>query len=605
MTSQGNGNYTDDGAVSVWDDAVLIRAVRNGDRDAYDTLWRRHSRAAIGFVRPLARSDAEDVVAEAFTSIWEQLQRGVGPSENFRPYLFKVARNITARTYREHQRQLTNIEFEGEPVPGSDESSKLREERREIMAAFEQLPERWQRVLWLTEVEEVPRQRVAEQLSLSPNAVSVLLKRAKEGLRLAWLRRQLPPRHGVEHPEIVDSLPKYLTGALSSRRTRELRAHLSSCATCSRVLEEIQDEDHRLGGRKGAMALLAGVVVLGGGATQSLTSETAASALVGGDPPVEKWHPPSEPGAHPRRTGSVKRRRTSSNPGIPALIGGVLAAAVLLGALLLSTIPPSSQPHPDELAETMAGDSASGKAVGGGQSASRPVLPVDPTDSAESDTRSPDTWETGDSDDTGTDDTQDSDDSGSESSADPEDTDPPALSVLAVDSRSGSVAPRLVGTAQPGSSVLVTIADHRVEAEADEQGAWSTDLAALPLGVGSHEALVAQPELPAVAAQRVAFTLAVPHAELDAWPTEGPEPPTVFPPFVVTFTGIPDAEVCPRPYSQMWGPIALDETGIATTPMFYAWPFQSFGFGYCDGERLGPSDAVPTKASALSAAPLD
>ena len=61
------------------DDVALIAASRTGEQTAYAELWRRHREAALRTARPLARSDAEDVVAEAFASIWIQIRNGQGP----------------------------------------------------------------------------------------------------------------------------------------------------------------------------------------------------------------------------------------------------------------------------------------------------------------------------------------------------------------------------------------------------------------------------------------------------------------------------------------------------------------------------------------------
>lgn len=301
------------GGASAHDDAALIRAARAGEHDAYETLWRRHARPAIGFVRPLARSDAEDVVAEAFTAIWEQLQRGVGPSERFRPYLMRVARNIAARNYRDRRHQLTNFEFEGDPVAGNDEFSTRREDGREIVAAFRELPERWQQALWMTEVEEMPRQLIAERLELNPNTVSVTVRRAREGLRLAWLRRHLPAAQELEHPEIVEALPKFVRGALSSRRAREVHSHLSSCRTCSILLDEVRAENQRLGGRgrSGLLVPLPGGAALGGGTRNSRGHPTGAPEAFGPAHPVGRRSTSGRRGA-----GRFSRRSRGVHPAL-------------------------------------------------------------------------------------------------------------------------------------------------------------------------------------------------------------------------------------------------------------------------------------------------
>ena len=57
--------------------------------------------------------------------------------------------------------------------------------------AFTRLPERWQLVLWRTEVEQQSPAEVAALLGLTPNGVSALAYRAREGLRQAYLQEHL------------------------------------------------------------------------------------------------------------------------------------------------------------------------------------------------------------------------------------------------------------------------------------------------------------------------------------------------------------------------------------------------------------------------------
>ena len=76
-------------------DAELIGASRTGDPDAYAELYRRHVDAARAAARALCRnrSDADDVVSEAFAKLLRVLQNGNGPDVAFRPYLLTAVRN--------------------------------------------------------------------------------------------------------------------------------------------------------------------------------------------------------------------------------------------------------------------------------------------------------------------------------------------------------------------------------------------------------------------------------------------------------------------------------------------------------------------------------
>ena len=178
-------------------DADLIAASRAGDAAAYDTLYRRHVAAAHSLARQLVRNraEADNVVAETFAKILDLLHRGGGPDDAFRPYLLTAVRRAAYDRHRAERRQLVTDEMEtfDRGVPFADPAvADL--ERTMIARAFASLPERWQAVLWHTEIEGARPADVAPLLGLTANGVAALAYRAREGLRQAYL--QMRPRPG-------------------------------------------------------------------------------------------------------------------------------------------------------------------------------------------------------------------------------------------------------------------------------------------------------------------------------------------------------------------------------------------------------------------------
>ena len=91
----------------VSDDSSLILRAREGDRDAYAELFERHHRAALNYARSIAGpSDADDLVAEAFTKLLAALGRDIGPVTSFRPYLLTTIRRLWANTLRSRIKKL-------------------------------------------------------------------------------------------------------------------------------------------------------------------------------------------------------------------------------------------------------------------------------------------------------------------------------------------------------------------------------------------------------------------------------------------------------------------------------------------------------------------
>ncbi|MGL5829040.1 MAG: RNA polymerase sigma factor, partial [Angustibacter sp.] len=168
------------------DDSMIMAAVRRGQSELFGVLYRRHAAVASMYARRLARNgdDANDVVAEAFARVLDILQRGLGPTDEFRPYLMRTVRNITYDRYRADR----FIELTDDPAD-LDGVSEFRDlviegvERGLIGQAFRSLPQRWQRVLWLTCVEGHSVDSASQALGINPNAVTSLAYRAREGLR--------------------------------------------------------------------------------------------------------------------------------------------------------------------------------------------------------------------------------------------------------------------------------------------------------------------------------------------------------------------------------------------------------------------------------------
>lgn len=228
-------------------DAELLSRLRDGDTEAYTELWRRHIQAALRVGRIVAPGQAEDLVSESFLAAYNQIvNRGNGPESTFRAYLFTTMRN-TASRWRQAGR-LVDTDPDLDSIELEDGLSWVedRAEAAELLAAFKDLPERWQRVLWLSEVEEAGRGAIAAELGIKPNAVSALLKRAKQGLRLSWLSHQVPEqlRNNPEH--VAHLLPPLILRETRDARPPELHAHLESCGQCAEVEADLRASHRRM-----------------------------------------------------------------------------------------------------------------------------------------------------------------------------------------------------------------------------------------------------------------------------------------------------------------------------------------------------------------------
>ncbi|HET6699438.1 MAG TPA: sigma-70 family RNA polymerase sigma factor [Nocardioidaceae bacterium] len=253
--------------IDVPSDAELISRVRGGDVAAYGELFARHRDAAAKLGRQLVRGpDADDLVAEAFAKVLQQLQGGGGPDVAFRAYLLTAVRRLHVDRIRAGSRLQTSddmerydagIPFQDTAVAGFESGAAAR--------AFASLPERWQLVLWHLEVENQKPAEVAPLLGMTPNSVSALAYRAREGLRQAFLTMHLAQAESEECRWTTEHLGAYVRKGLARRDVAKVEGHLEDCRRCTAMYLELSEVNSNLG------ALL-GPLLLGGAAAGYLAS---------------------------------------------------------------------------------------------------------------------------------------------------------------------------------------------------------------------------------------------------------------------------------------------------------------------------------------------
>lgn len=227
---------------SEYSDADLLLRLRGGDSSAYEVLWARHVSAALRLAYRTFPSRAEDLVSDSFLKVYQQVTTtDSGPTSAFRAYLFTVMRNTAIRWNKDAER--VDVVAEVEIVQTQDAFGLVQEEARAdlLLQSFQALPERWQRVLWLSEIEEVGRPTIAAEFGISPNAVSALLRRARAGLRLQWLTVQIPEGLRQDLAHQAHRLPEYVLQLQDGAVDPEIELHLATCSTCAELKLELLD----------------------------------------------------------------------------------------------------------------------------------------------------------------------------------------------------------------------------------------------------------------------------------------------------------------------------------------------------------------------------
>lgn len=299
---------------------MLISRVREGDEGAFGLLFERHHSAAIRVGKALvsgSRVSAEDCVAEAFTTTLSALQRGKGPDEFFRAYLYTTMRHSVQAANKLDSKSETVDDFEIIERVSREHSIDpmiTRYETDVVRNAFAGLPERWQAVLWYSEIEGMKPAEVAPLLGLSAHGVSMLRKRAREGLRTAYLQGHLSAvTPGGACESVASKLGAFSRMTVAARDRKKIELHLQSCADCQAMSAEVQNVNR---GLLGIIALL----FLGG----------AADHLFGG---VGRGTG-ATPGPVAARTGAYVQVSGVRISQLTAVLGGAAVVGVVLSFLL-------------------------------------------------------------------------------------------------------------------------------------------------------------------------------------------------------------------------------------------------------------------------------
>lgn len=565
-------------------DRELLARLREGDQSAYEQLWSQHVGAALRVARRYDPHRAEDLVSEAFLAVYEQVAvAGKGPESAFRAYLFTVIRNASAKHARLDDLIMNDPEIDTVNSEDGMYFVARAEDAAQLLSTFRALPERWQRVLWLSEVERAPRADIARTLGIRPNAVSALLRRARAGLQDQWLAQRVPARLRNDPAHVARFLSGYVAGTPIDIPKPAVVAHLQRCRACHEVHRELETAHRRM--RKVALSAV-GFAALGVTLPTSMPVTGTAAALA---------------------------TLTLGATGGAAGIGAILACTGLVTAVVAGIAGGGSLAVPPTPSPTVIAHAPGPRMPPPPQPTPRPVAPVTPVTPVTEDDQ-PTAGRGNSSPDIPSLDVEFAFDT----LVTPRERPPGAVPVIAptptptaggdveetgpavtLDSRPESavyVAPVLAGTASGADTVFVSVGDALYRAEAGAGGTWSFDAATVPLAVGTHGYEIWATDASGVAGPRVAgeFTLLAVEVAgfedtadllLDEASSSG---------IVFTASGPAGGTLCVDSDSGQSAELPLDDTGKATRRLrFLAGGFYTITFTVCTANALG----VPAERS--------
>ena len=179
-------------------DAALMLRVRDGDREAFETLVEKYKQPVVNLIyRTLPdATEAEDIAQHAFVQVYKSAHR-YQPAAKFSTWLFTIARNLCLNEIRRRSRHpadsldATSMENEDQPLHQYEDrkgfsppDAVLQAELEEkIDAALNALPEKQRTALMLCRQEDVSYEEMAKILDCSLSATKSLIHRARETLK--------------------------------------------------------------------------------------------------------------------------------------------------------------------------------------------------------------------------------------------------------------------------------------------------------------------------------------------------------------------------------------------------------------------------------------
>lgn len=168
-------------------EAKLVDAARQGDRTAFESLYRSHRDRIYGLLWRLCGGDAalaEDMLQEAFVRAWQKLHSFRGDSR-FGTWLHRLSANVALSDRRTRVRRSLREVSMDEAVERTalGDRDVFADKRMDLEKAIARLPERARTVLILFDIEGYRHDEIAELAGMAVGSSKAQLHRARKILR--------------------------------------------------------------------------------------------------------------------------------------------------------------------------------------------------------------------------------------------------------------------------------------------------------------------------------------------------------------------------------------------------------------------------------------
>ena len=146
----------------------------------FNEIWNTYESHLLNFIKTKVddESIANDILQEVSIKLFDTLNRKI-EIRNYKTWLFQVTRNTIADYFRKNKKQ-TELPI-NEPEIHTDSSVCVCDLSGFVIQTY--LSQKYSKPLYLSDIEKIPQQKIAEQLNLSLTATKSRIQRGRKKLK--------------------------------------------------------------------------------------------------------------------------------------------------------------------------------------------------------------------------------------------------------------------------------------------------------------------------------------------------------------------------------------------------------------------------------------
>ncbi|MFD7668033.1 sigma factor, partial [Streptomyces sp. NPDC059788] len=254
--------------------------------DHYTRLYESEHPRLVAYARSLTTNAwlAEDLVAEAHFRVWRRIQAG-HRIDNVPAYLRTTIRHLASAVGAAASREIPQDPEDGQVWPATGPAAESADPAQRVAyvdllaRVMGRLPQRWVTALWLAEAEDQPLEAVGKAIGAGKGATAVLLHRAREGMRQAFLGSVPGTPDNPACGAHWERMPAFVRGEATAKQADGVTGHLAGCPDCQARMALLTRANDRLPALTGPALL---VLLAGGSAKFLLPLAGAGAAAAGG-----------------------------------------------------------------------------------------------------------------------------------------------------------------------------------------------------------------------------------------------------------------------------------------------------------------------------------